>query len=107
MMYSAVNLRPYMEATPPPRESYVFLTLGYLNVILPGFLPCFTGQSMSDEDKKKALYSIFWLRVKYVRVQSRKALSSSFLRVETESWAKNVLSTRKHGQLWMIGQTRK
>ena len=33
---------------------------------------------MRDEDKKKALHSILWLRVKYVRVQSRKALSSPF-----------------------------
>src|SRR5258708_5565225 len=76
MMYTAVNLRPYMDAMPPPPESYVFLTLGYLNVILPGFLPRLANQSMAD--KKKVLHSIFWLRAKCVREQSQKTLSGPF-----------------------------
>ncbi|KAF8327291.1 uncharacterized protein EI90DRAFT_1840322 [Cantharellus anzutake] len=77
MMYTAVNLRPYMVENPPP-ESYVFLALGYLNVILPGFLPRFAGRAMSEEDKKKALRGIFWLRARRVREQLRKALASPF-----------------------------
>ena len=66
-----------MDAALPP-ESYVFLTLGYLNVVLPGFLPHFADNTISDEHKKKALDSIFWSRAKSVRTQSRKALSSPF-----------------------------
>ncbi|KAF8327292.1 uncharacterized protein EI90DRAFT_3127342 [Cantharellus anzutake] len=78
MVYTAVNLRPYMDANPPPPESYVYLTLGYLNVILPGFLPRFAGKVMSEEEKKRALQAIFWLRARSVREQSRKALASPF-----------------------------
>jgi hypothetical protein len=36
MMYSALNLRPYMAKSP---TSYLFLAVGYFNVMLPTFMP--------------------------------------------------------------------
>jgi len=58
--------------------SLAWIRLGYLNVILLGFLPHLADQSMTDEDKKKALHSIFWFPAKCVREQSHKTLSGPF-----------------------------
>src|SRR5258708_18922190 len=52
--------------------SLAWIHLGYLNVILLGFLPHLADQWMTDEDKKKALHSIFWLPAKCIREQSHK-----------------------------------
>ncbi|THG97375.1 hypothetical protein EW145_g7627, partial [Phellinidium pouzarii] len=39
MMYSALNLRPYLLASATADRSYWFTAIGYLNIILPSFLP--------------------------------------------------------------------
>jgi hypothetical protein len=39
MMYSALNMRPYLMADKRLSDSYWFLAIGFFNVILPTFLP--------------------------------------------------------------------
>lgn len=65
MIYTAMNLRPYL--TPPPShpKSYWFLALGYFNIILPSYLP----QSADTN-------SILWERARSARRQTKQAVSS-------------------------------
>ncbi len=79
MMYTAVNLRPYLHAAlnPHPLDSRIFLILGYLNVVLPGFLPRIALEKCNaEEEKRKVLEKTFWLRARSVRDQHRKTLRS-------------------------------
>ncbi|KAF8327287.1 uncharacterized protein EI90DRAFT_3068577 [Cantharellus anzutake] len=80
MMYTAINL-----------QSNIFLALGYLNVVLPGFLPHLAlEQCESDEEARKVLERTFWLRVRSVRDQHTKVLSSPLFRERAErakAWA--------------------
>jgi hypothetical protein len=62
MMYSALNLRPYILADKALNDSYWYLAIGYFNVVLPGFLP-------RSEDISK----IFWHRARSAKVQSTDA----------------------------------
>jgi len=57
-MYSALNLRPYLNAT-PANDSYWFLAVGYFNIIFPNFIP-----------KSIDTTSTFWLRAKSAKEQS-------------------------------------
>ncbi|TFK99712.1 hypothetical protein BDV98DRAFT_570723 [Pterulicium gracile] len=68
MMYSALNMRPYLAPSLPTLqdESYWFLAVGYFNVILPTFLP-------ADER------GTFWLRARAAKEQSTKAAKHRFL----------------------------
>jgi hypothetical protein len=59
MMYSALNLRPYLTAD-ELNDSYWFIAISYFNVILPGFLPS------SD------LAKTFWHRARSAKEQSTK-----------------------------------
>ncbi|KAH7100324.1 hypothetical protein BKA62DRAFT_706675 [Auriculariales sp. MPI-PUGE-AT-0066] len=66
MMYSAMNLRPYL----PKPESYWFLSVGYFNVVLPAFLP--PPESTPTE-------RIFWHRARSAKTQSAVATNSPLL----------------------------
>ena len=64
MMYSALNLRPYL--TPQtPNDSYWFLAIGYFNVILPAFLP-----------RSGDIAAILWHRARIAKEQSTRAAKS-------------------------------
>lgn len=60
LMYSAVNLRPYLQAR-PLHPSYWFLSIGYFNVVLPNFIP----RSLQPS-------STFWHRARAAKEQSAK-----------------------------------
>ncbi|KAG5220687.1 15-O-acetyltransferase Tri [Salix suchowensis] len=64
MMYSALNMRPYLIANKSLYESYWFLAVGYFNVTLLGFLPS------SNVDKT------FWHRARSAKDQSSQAAKS-------------------------------
>lgn len=75
MIYSALNLRPYIPPTPtqsPPNfgipASFWFLAVGYFNVILPSFIP----SSATPE-------AIFWYRAQCAKAQSAKYIKSPML----------------------------
>ncbi|KAF9469852.1 hypothetical protein BDZ94DRAFT_35159 [Collybia nuda] len=59
MMYSALNLRPYLVADTAINDSYWYLAIGYFNVVLPSFLP--TTNDIS---------STFWHRARTAKAQS-------------------------------------
>lgn len=59
MMYSALNLRPYL-STDEQNDSYWFIAISYFNIVLPGFLP-------STEVEKT-----FWYRARSAKEQSTK-----------------------------------
>ncbi|KAF4604942.1 hypothetical protein EYR40_003725 [Pleurotus pulmonarius] len=64
MMYSALNMRPYLIANKSLYDSYWFLAVGYFNVTLPSFLPS------SNVDKT------FWHRARSAKDQSSQAAKS-------------------------------
>jgi len=68
MMYSALNLRPYLLAEKALHDSYWFLAISYFNVILPSFLP-----------ESGDLRRIFWHRARSAKIQSAKAAKSPML----------------------------
>ncbi|KAJ8523385.1 hypothetical protein ONZ45_g174 [Pleurotus djamor] len=63
MMYSAVNVRPRLPEKESFHDSYLFLAIGYFNVVLPSFLP-------SDPNRA------FWHRARLAKSQSSKEISS-------------------------------
>ena len=65
MMYSALNMRPYLMADKRLNDSYWFIAIGYFNVILPTFLP------QSGE-----ITAIFWHRARSAKAQSIKAVKT-------------------------------
>lgn len=68
MMYSALNLRPYL--SPSESLSYWFLSIGYFNVVLPSFFP----RDLSDAERR-----IFWHRAAQAKKQTSKYVGSPFL----------------------------
>lgn len=62
MMYSALNLRPYLTSNSVLNDSYWYLAIGYFNVVLPAFLP-----TSSD------LSATFWHRARAAKAQSTDA----------------------------------
>ncbi|KAH6892847.1 hypothetical protein BKA70DRAFT_1119206 [Coprinopsis sp. MPI-PUGE-AT-0042] len=66
LMYSALNLRPYLRANEELNSSYCFLTIGHFNVVLPSFLP-------KDSSKHT---STFWHRARSVKTQTAKVAKS-------------------------------
>jgi len=62
LMYSALNLRPYLTANKSLNDSYWFLAVGYFNVILPTFLP-----------RSGDLATTFWHRARLAKEQSTHA----------------------------------
>ncbi|ESK89226.1 hypothetical protein Moror_5174 [Moniliophthora roreri MCA 2997] len=81
MMYTAINLRPFL--LPHPTSTYWFLALTYYNVVLPAFLP--------------TKPSAFWLRAQSVKSQTRKVVQSSFLPYRAMEMAK-IRSSRAQGK---------
>ena len=68
MMYSAFNVRPYMEAEAAGHDSYLHLAIGYFNVVLPSFLP-----------RSAKLDAIFWHRARAAQKQSIKAARNAMV----------------------------
>jgi hypothetical protein len=66
-MYSALNLRPYLNAT-PANDSYWFLAVGYFNIIFSNFLP-----------KSVDISSTFWQRAKSAKEQSTRSAKCSMV----------------------------
>lgn len=64
MMYSAMSLRPHVPAKP---GSFVFLSVGYFNVMLPATLSSSSSSSSSEE---------FWSRAKEVKNQLNEYLGN-------------------------------
>ncbi|KAF8807859.1 hypothetical protein BYT27DRAFT_7189949 [Phlegmacium glaucopus] len=62
MMYSALNMRPYLMADKRLNDSYWFIAIGYFNVILPTFLP-----------QSGGITGTFWHRARSAKSQSIKA----------------------------------
>ncbi|KAG6814136.1 hypothetical protein H0H92_002131 [Tricholoma furcatifolium] len=62
LMYSALNLRPYLAANKALNDSYWFLAIGYFNVVLPSFLP-----------RSGNLDATFWHRALSAKNQSTNA----------------------------------
>jgi len=65
MMYSAVNLRPYMG---PETDSFMHIAIGYFNVVLPSFLP-----------RSAKLDAIFWHRARAAQKQIVKAANNPMM----------------------------
>ncbi|KAJ4477533.1 hypothetical protein J3R30DRAFT_229929 [Lentinula aciculospora] len=72
MMYTALNLRPYL--TPHPSSTCWFLALTYFNVVLPSFMP--------------GTIVAFWNRARSVKAQTRKVVQSPFLTYRAMTGAK-------------------
>ncbi|GLB35870.1 hypothetical protein LshimejAT787_0301580 [Lyophyllum shimeji] len=68
LLYSALNLRPYLMASKPSHESYWFLAIGYFNVVLPGFLP-----------RSSDLAATFWHRARSAKAQSTAAAQNPMI----------------------------
>ncbi|KAF5366079.1 hypothetical protein D9757_012389 [Collybiopsis confluens] len=60
MMYTALNLRPFL--TPHPSPTYWFVALTYFNIVLPTFVP--------------VTVAAFWNRVRRVKEQTRKVVGT-------------------------------
>ncbi|KAG6841064.1 hypothetical protein C0991_002275, partial [Blastosporella zonata] len=65
MVYTAINLRPHLLASPAPDPTYWFLALTYFTLVLPSFPP----------SSKRA----FWLRAKSAKAQTHAAIQSPLL----------------------------
>jgi hypothetical protein len=65
MMYSALNLRPYIMANKALNDSYWYLAIGYFNVILPGFLP-----------RSSDISATLWHRARSAKMQSTNAVKN-------------------------------
>jgi hypothetical protein len=65
MMYSALNMRPYLMADKRLNDSYWFIAIGYFNVVLPTFLP-----------QSGDITGTFWHRARSAKSQSTKAVKT-------------------------------
>jgi len=63
MMYTAINLRPYLSSRRV--STYWYLALTYFNIVLPSFLPVSS--------------TLFWHRARLAKAQTQRAVSSPFL----------------------------
>jgi len=66
MMYSALNMRPYLMADKRLNDSYLFAAIGYFNVVLPTFLP----------QSAREITGRFWHRARSAKAQSIKAVKT-------------------------------
>ncbi|KAH6917006.1 hypothetical protein BKA70DRAFT_1251121 [Coprinopsis sp. MPI-PUGE-AT-0042] len=78
LMYSALNLRPYLKANEKLNNSYWFLAIGYFNIILPSFLP--------KDSSKHA--STFWHRARSVKTQTAKVAKNPMIVSRSQLMAK-------------------
>ncbi|KAJ4485801.1 hypothetical protein J3R30DRAFT_3282574 [Lentinula aciculospora] len=75
MMYSALNLRPYLSAD-ELNDSYWFIAISYFNVVLPGFLPTSHVEKM------------FWHRARSAKEQSTRAAKHRMIISRSREMAK-------------------
>ncbi|KAF8899028.1 hypothetical protein BD779DRAFT_1607630 [Infundibulicybe gibba] len=68
MMYSALNLRPYLQSNKSLNESYWYIAIGYFNVVLPSFLP-----------QRGGLSSTFWHRARVAKKQSTEVVKNPMI----------------------------
>ena len=80
MMYSAINVRPYLAPVPICPSTYWFLALTYFTVVLPSFFPPCQG--------------IFWHRARLAKSQTTKYVKSPFLASRALSMAAQRGGTR-------------
>jgi hypothetical protein len=76
MMYTALSLRPFCGPR-PPQESFLFLAVSYLNVILPSFMP----STISEAET-------FWHRARLIRRQCAKYIQSPLLPLRVQHMSK-------------------
>ncbi|GAA5955143.1 hypothetical protein JCM8115_001862 [Rhodotorula mucilaginosa] len=76
MLYSALNVRPFLEKSKIQPDWY-HIAIGYYNITLPAFLPSTTSPSAS-----------FWLRAQSVKKQTNLVVKSPFLISRTLCMAK-------------------
>ncbi|KAG8971144.1 hypothetical protein FRC05_011428 [Tulasnella sp. 425] len=90
MMYTALNLRPYLL---PSDSSYWISALGFFNIILPSFLPStsFSGY----KPPWKALRSTFWHRARFAKAQSARAARHPMLATRVREMARQRSETAK------------
>ncbi|GAA6031973.1 hypothetical protein JCM8097_003368 [Rhodosporidiobolus ruineniae] len=69
MIYSALNVRPYLEKT---EEDWYHIAIGYYNIVLPSFLP----RTLSPS-------AYFWHQAQSVKQQTTRAVKSPFLAPRT------------------------
>ena len=74
MIYSALNLRPYIPKSP---ASHCFLAIGYFNIVLPTFMP----RTASD-------VQTFWHRARLSKDQTVRAAKNSMAVYRTHEMAK-------------------
>ncbi|GAA5861327.1 hypothetical protein JCM3774_000211 [Rhodotorula dairenensis] len=77
MLYSALNVRPYLKMEEANKSDWYHLAIGYYNIILPSFVP--TTTSASDN---------FWHHAESVKKQTTRVLKSPFLASRTLLMAK-------------------
>lgn len=78
MMYSALNIRPWLKANDRLNQSYFFLCIGFFNIVLPSFMP--SGAEASTK--------IFWHRARSVKTQTAKIVKSPSLVARSKEVAK-------------------
>lgn len=96
MMYSALNLRPYLQPSlHVDGAPYWFVAIGYFNVVLPSFLPSLSTHSYKYQVAKRnddmgldhdmgmqesdILHSTFWHRARLVKAQISRAAKHPLL----------------------------
>ncbi|KAF5384779.1 hypothetical protein D9615_001268 [Tricholomella constricta] len=98
LMYSALNLRPYLMGNKAMSDSYWFVAIGYFNVVLPGFLP-----------RSGELASTFWHRARSAKIQSTNAVKNPMIvsrsremarerGIRAQAWAKE--DDQKERGIW-------
>lgn len=82
MIYTAVNLRPYL-GTAPVSASHAFTALGYLNIILPTFVP--KSEKSSTTPRRDEEVAAFWHRARSTKAQKKKNVMSELLFGRTQA----------------------
>jgi hypothetical protein len=65
MMYSALNMRSFLQSNKALNDSYWYIAIGYFNIVLPTFLP-----------QSGNVTSTFWLRARSAKDQSTRAVKN-------------------------------
>ncbi|KAG8948424.1 hypothetical protein FRC04_009794 [Tulasnella sp. 424] len=90
MMYTALNLRPYLR---PFDSSYWIPALGFFNIVLPSFLP--SPSLPGDKTAWKALRSTFWQRARSAKAQSARATRHPMLATRVREMARQRSETAR------------
>ncbi|EDR15192.1 uncharacterized protein LACBIDRAFT_320838 [Laccaria bicolor S238N-H82] len=68
MMYSALNMRPFLQSNKALNDSYWYIAIGYFNIVLPTFLP-----------RSGDVTPTFWLRARSAKDQSTRAVKNPMI----------------------------